>query len=377
MFDPNKRMVLSIRREDVSTKHRRVNNLLQLMTLALCCEAFYSPESGAFNMYILLGAGVVIALVLLCVNIKMLTRDISTLVWVLIIAWTLLRGDGLEPVRYALTLIIIFGISGLYVGNMRRLHIALIVLGAVLSIRNMLLNHDRATGYMLSPTIYSLQMAISIYYLLENGRRKKHDMLYCIIAFVMIVLTYSRTNILAGGGLLVYNYVKKAYLKGRKQMPIVRVIIYALLGSFAVILVSSINLEALMNIRLNAQDSTNTRMYWIIKIWQSVCKKPAAFLVGMGGGFATGQLSDITYVPLHQDLMLFACEYGIVYFLMLFSQMNKKYRFDLVEWALVIVGSFHNLFLSSVTVLLFFTTVRSLYIERIRRKTVEGAVERK
>ena len=364
MFDYNQLAPCMMGRVNVKIRNKRINSLLQLLTLALCCEVFYSPGSGAFNMYILPCVSAVVMLAILFTNVKMLTRGIDVLIWMFIIIWTMLWGTGKEPFRYAMTFVIIYAISGLYVGNMRRLHIVLIIVGAILSVQNILLDHDRATGYMLSPTIYSLQTAISMYYLLENKQRKRHDLIYCLVGFAMIVLTFSRTNILAGGGILVYYYVKNLYLKSRKQLPIARIVLYSFVGCAAVVLISIIDIKSLMDIRSNAQDSTNTRMYWITLVLNQMAANHSSYLIGLGGGYAAGLLSAGAYVPMHQDLMLFACEYGLVYFVLLFFQINKKYHLSLVEWALIIVGSFHNLFLSSVTVLLFFATIRSL--RRIR-----------
>lgn len=344
------------------TPKRVINSLLQILTFFLCCEILYSPESGSMNLYILLGmSAITIALVFM--QSRRSFSNLSACLWAVFILWTLLYGDGNEPVRYALTWVLIFCLSHIQIKNLRKMHILLILLGSILTIETVVLQGGRGTGYMHSPTIFSLQMCVSVYYLLENRQRKKYDFIYCILAFVMTFFTYSRTNLLAAGGLLVFDFLKRIYQKSQRQIPVIRMVLYSLIAVAALVAVSMVDVKSIMNLRDNAQDSTNTRLFWIAQIWNDMSHHIWSFFIGMGGGYTSQQLSSGVFVPMHQDFLMFLCEYGVPYLLLLCWMIQRRYRLNLIEWMIIVVGSFHNFFISSVTIILFFLSIRELRLD--------------
>ncbi len=341
--------------------------LIPLMAFCASMEFLYSPGSGTYNRYILiLFAGVLTGL-RFWINPEPFKFTKWELASFALLAWIVIWGANRESIRYGLTFYIILALRWFRYPNLRFFHIGLILVGTLRTLIGTSTD-GRVVGFMTgSPTLFSFVLVIAIYYLLFTKNQKKRDFVYVALAAYCTYKTGSRTNILAVAGLMAY-WVFEQYLRMRKRTD--KKIWYLVDGAIIlaiVVLLFTFDFKKFMTGRASAQGSTNSRVYMIGVVLDEIVQNPAMLILGRGGGYAVKLLAyDGGHLPLHQDLLMLICEYGVVGTALILTMFFCKPRPTLMAWAILAVGSFHNMIISSISVLWFFLTVIALKEEGLR-----------
>jgi hypothetical protein len=126
-----------------------------------------------------------------------------------------------------------------------------------------------------------------------------------------------------------------------------------------------INLDIILELiqRENGNASTLTRMgLYQLAINQTI-SSPQALFFGSGGGYTRNLISLAkgisSQLPLHQDILMIVCEYGIFGSIALYYSFLRKRKWKWYWWFILIVGTFYNVVISPICLLLTFITANS------------------
>ena len=340
--------------------------LTQAMIFLVSMEFMYSPGSGTYNIYLLMLLSAFLPIVYIGGLSGSFRLKRSDLLCLIMIVWLVFWGSGTEPIRYGMAFFVIWMLRRFPFRSMRTFHVLLVVVGAVRTILMYASSpHLRAVGfYTGSPTLFSMSMCISIYYLCNSYYRKPKDWIYCIIAFVCILLTESRSTILAAVGIMAYALLESFLRKNQKQLPIAVAIIGCV--AFLALLVAAdlFDFNSFMTSRDNAQDSLLTRTGMISRFLTELSNDFSMLMIGRGGGYTLSRLNIGTgHLPLHQDILMMVCEYGLIGTVLLVYAFFKNSKMDIVMWALLIVGTFHNFVICTIVILQFISTMEAIASE--------------
>ena len=116
--------------------------------------------------------------------------------------------------------------------------------------------------------------------------------------------------------------------------------------------------------RDNRSESTNTRIYYYELFFDLLKNNSKMVFIGNGAGYVTKYISNLIttnlYVPLHQDFLMFICEYGLIGCGFMYVFFIKKLKMNWLLWLTLFLCSFHNFILSPSLVCLFILTNNSL-----------------
>lgn len=347
----------------ITTKSRLSFLILVILLFLISMEFLYSPGSGTYNAVILvLLCGVLTGLRFVLGSGKLKIKR-SDLMSFFLLIWIVLWGDKRESLRYAMTLYIIWLLTKLPMRDLRKLHIWLICIGTMCTAYMLLTAPgQRAIGYFAgSPTLFSYSMCISIYYLLFSAGHRKKDYILCAFAMLCIILTESRTTILAAAGIIGWSIARDYFSTFKKQLPIAIVIATAVALIGVIVFLRFFDVEQFMYGRGNARASSETRMGMIMRFVNQLRTDPVMLMIGKGGGYTVNLLTvGDSHLPLHQDILMLVCEYGLLGFAAIVLLFFVPLQMNWLMWAILITGSFHNIIISPISILCFVTAVRSI-----------------
>ena len=114
----------------------------------------------------------------------------------------------------------------------------------------------------------------------------------------------------------------------------------------------TLNLEKVLSIisRDNRDASTLTRTKYLSYFINDFFSNILNILLGHGGGYTQNYISSVIgegkFYPLHQDIIMILCEYGVVGFIYIYKVFISKLRLNWILLIVLILCSFHNIILS-------------------------------
>lgn len=277
-----------------------------------------------------------------------------------------------ESIRYAMFFILIILWYKYLIDDLHDFSMVMILIGTLLSIFQYMAGISRISGFIYSPTLYACLLVIFNTYLLFE---KKHSVLsyMCVaISTIMIYMTGSSSGFVCNLGIIFYKIVINVILskkdkitnikKSKKQIITVFLIIALILLGFYTIF----NLNDVLSIikRDNRDASTMTRTKYLMYFVNDFFSNIRIFLIGHGGGYTQKYLSSVIgtgrFYPLHQDIMMFLSEYGIIGGIYIYKQFLSKLKFSWIMYLILILCSFHNIVLASQIMILLLLVSNSL-----------------
>lgn len=336
----------------------------QMVLFILLSEKLYnySYVAGKYNVAVTLVFFAVSLAFLLLKKVKLTQNDFIPLA---VIGVVVLYGFCRESIRYALVFFSLLVWNKISIRNLDVLHKSLVISAVALSAVDYALGFERISGFSAgSPTLFSCAISICFIYLLFKKDKTKDDYLYAGICFILAFKTESSSSILFIATLIAYKVAINIFYKFGWKSWYAKGIILVAIVVVAVLLVT--NLDSALGIisRGNRNASTATRLgiyQAFLELWIST---PKTFLLGYGGGFSQEYIQKywgaISHMPLHQDILMFACEYGLIGFWAIYNFLIKKYKLNFLMLLALVLATFHNVILSPMTLLLLVMTSNSI-----------------
>ena len=353
-------------------RHKPLYSLFLIAVLFACMEMLYSNISGVRNMQVLC--------ILLALNVFAYIMYDGTrifryvkkkdLLGAIMLIVCLVHGSGIETIRYALMFLLIWVMNKQKIRNLEAVHIFLILTGFFLAVYQVFFRGEyRANGYTASSaTIFGLEMTISLYYILFSKSEIKYKYIILAMAAISIVLSRSRSAEVILVILLSVYYLDSFLYRHKREIGQAYIAVGIILCIGLVFLSSFLDFEAFFYGRDNALASTNTRV-WLIQRVISNMEGLADWIFGKGGGYTVNILKrGISRVPLHQDIVMFICEYGCLGTILLYISFIHPLKLDILMLMVLLAGTFQNIFTSTTGIVLF--TLTSVAMQYDRKESV-------
>lgn len=337
---------------------------IEYLFIILLCEKIYNHSyvSGAYNVLVTLCFTLISIVLLFFGKCKFLKKDVASLICILVM---ILYGFSKETIRYGLTFFSLLVWNKISVMNMTKVHCIITVLGIVFSLVDIANGYERISGYSAgSPTLFSCALLISFTYFLFKKEHKTSDYFFAIMNLLMIINTESSSTLIILICLILYklfiNIIKKLGINSQ----ITKFLIF--IGCTIVLFFLVFNLDSALGIiqRANRNASTATRLDIYSVFLKLFIKEPQTIMIGYGGGFTQKYIQANwgidSHLPLHQDILMFACEYGILGLIAMYNFLLKHYKFNFLLWIVLILASFHNIILSPLILCLLVLTSNTL-----------------
>ena len=354
---------------------KKKDKYVLFMILLFMWERLYYPSGATaniYNIYVLVIACTVFAVVgwqrSPKVGLRIRARELWVPLCLLFIGFHRWE-SSVEVFRNVLTFILIWICGKITLGGMKTLHRILIVLGAVYSIFQMIaMPGIRSVGFLIvSPTTFSYVLLIAVYALLFYDDFSFVDAILVSLAVGNVFLTQSRSTLLMVIILCVMRFVFGRMKKIRLSFSTMKNVSLILTFIMAVFAFEMFDLDNL-SIRENQMASTFSRTEYIMRVVRVIQNEWGMLFLGKGGGFSITLNSSISMlgrqIPLHQDILMFVCDYGIIGTLFIYYVFIAKLQWSIIALGVFLVGTFHNFFNAPTVVLLFVLTENAMHTQK-------------
>ncbi|HAQ7747615.1 TPA: O-antigen ligase family protein [Enterococcus faecium] len=346
----------------------------QIILFLLISEKLYNPTyfSGRYNQQVtLIICGISLAFLLL----RKVSLKKSDIVSIMAIIYIVLYGFCNESIRYGLVFFSLLIWSKIPVKNINILQKVLVIEAVILSMIDLSRGYERVSGFSSgSPTLFSCALAINFTYFIFKKEREKGDYIYALICVILLIKTESSSTLILFVVLTLYkigiNILKKFGFKSLYTKMFIAI------GTLFVVALLVVDLDALLRIfnRSNRDASTLTRLGLYQKFWDMFIKTPESVIFGYGGGFTQEYIQAFwgvsSHLPLHQDVLMFACEYGLFGMFIIIKFLIKRYNFNFIIIAILLLSTFHNIILAPTILLLLVITSNALNMQYGDYKTL-------
>ena len=333
-----------------------------LIVFLSTCELLYNRTgiSGKYSFYVSL-------IICFCSFLFIILKNNGVIkfnLWYIVAIFPiLLYKFNRESIRYCLFFLTVFSINQFKIENLSKFFKILIFISGT----------TRVSGYMISPTIFSCTICIAMLYLLFEKKCGTSNIFFSIVGLILIYLSESSSSFIFAIFLLSYKLLinifinrKKNTTENKKRLIIKIILLFIILASIFIIL----HLNDVLSIisRNNRGDSTNTRLTYYMIFIKQLISNPLMIIFGKGAGYTQQYIHSLTTIvashyPLHQDLLMLVCEYGMVGIIYIYNVYMKKIKVNWLVWLLILLCSFHNLVLTSSTMCLIILANNSLRIQ--------------
>lgn len=339
-------------------------SFIETLFIILLCEKIYNHSyvSGAYNVQVTLGFTLLSIMLLVSKQCKLIKQDIISLMFILLM---ILYGFSKETIRYGLTffsLMVWNKISGI---NMSKVHRVITILGAGFSLMDLVKGYERISGYSAgSPTLFSCASLISFTYFLFKKQHIKWDYFFAGVNLLMIIKTQSSSTLIVLICMILYKVFINVIKKYGINPQVTKFCIF--IGCIMVAFFLVFNFQSALGIihRGNRNASTSTRLGIYQVFAKLFIKNPITILIGYGGGFTQSYIKTnwgtASHLPVHQDILMFACEYGVLGLVVMYRFLIKHYKFNFLLWVVLVLTSFHNIILSPLILCLLVLTSKSM-----------------
>ena len=268
-----------------------------------------------------------------------------------------LYGFSKETMRYGVFFLIILIWRRNSFADLYGFHILNIIIGFCFIILQIIEKNPRPSGFIYSPTIFSCFIVTSLTYILFEKKHKKNKftkLFLTIISLFLIYITESSSSLICCIGIIIYKVVINFIIKESKKMnevkykKLTKIIIMIII---LVIIIIMLNLDKVLLIinRENREASSTTRLKYINIFFNEFLRNWKNFFIGCGGGYTQYYINSFlnvsNHMPLHQDILMILCEYGILGTIFIYKNFIKKLNLNFLIIVVSILATFHNLIL--------------------------------
>ena len=349
-------------------KLKKPNGLEALIVIYLflaLCEFLYTRNTGQWTKVVLAGFFAVGVYAFFMERQKLKRLNVIQL---MVAFGVLLWSVNSQGIRYFLTLTTVVFWARHRFGALEKLIKIMAWLGIVLAFVQFAQGMTRVTGfYANSPTQMACTMYLFECYLLirmMNTGVRPSTLLLCALCIIAIFLTETRSVLLAGAAVFagygIILFVDYSPIRSKKLLFVLAGLMLLLfLAVFAKPLISFVQSKFQ---RTNSSDSTNTRMFMYRTVLDIMRGDKAILLFGGKGGYTHELFKGVKgqYIPVHQDFLLFAVEYGLVGLVVILTAFLWGKRTALYFFMVYGVGAFHNVILNPVFVILLAVTMADM-----------------
>lgn len=345
-------------------------------------EQIYSPESGSgeYSFYIgliILATGAFLAVSNLKtndfkINLKQLLS--SAVILAIILIWHV-PGYLYISVSYTVIFAIVLVWSFVKLDSYDFIFDTLNIAGFIFVVGQINNGVLRPAGFLTtSATLFSFIQLVGIAYnLYGRDRISLKTWLMLTSLLFQIIVTDSRST-LAGALLVISLYILQnlSYIfSNNKWIRLIFTILMMSLMAMTAFILSDWLLK-LFDRGITGSQSTDTRMNIINYYISYIISGIRPFFVGGRAGMSQFIMTNyifpgIPFYPVHQDFIVLLTEYGLLGSLLVTKLLSTRIKFNLILILLLIIGSFHNLLLSPITVALLTLLNNSM----IRRAEIE------
>lgn len=329
-------------------------------------EVVYSPNqpSGTYGVAIVAIEILIAVIVLGACNVCFTKQDAYRLLTALVLAiWSYSR----VSFKYGLAFMVLLFWDKFRFLDLKLFHRSIIIAGLICS-----LWFDgsgvRWTGFLsTSAPVFAFTLNISVVYLLFSDKcngRKTVDLVLVSVAIYLIWKTETRLFMVSSIGLILVRLMEYINYSNFIEKQYKTVIIRTLYLCLLLLLLTNIDWLYETISRDTGAASERTRFEILIRILPTIAESPVTLFLGHGGGFAEGiteaAVGVATNVPLHQDIVTYVVDYGLVGTLLIALAFFRGVHWNWYLWALLFTASFHNVLTSGSTLLLMYVTFQSI-----------------
>ena len=342
-------------------------SLIGLLIVLSFMERIYSPgqSSGTFNRFIYIGYAL-LGLSWIFLHYRTIKFDLHDAAMVAACVLFMIHSYDSRSILYGTILFGVLVLTKLHIADMRPVHRALVILGLIFGIL-FCVGDGRWSGFLnTSAPVFSLIMLTSQTYLLFYPKATKLDRLLALFALFLIAMTQTRATLLVGIVLLIGKIGGSGVVAFTSFLRRHKLIAVIMLIAVAYIVFS--NLDFILSIfgREGGDDSNRTRAELMADVVSQWLISPQSFLLGHGGGFAMSYTAFVNAaftgnLPVHQDLLMLLCDYGITGVALLGFALIPFLRN--LQWFSILVlcmATFHNVFTSGACLMLLILSSQSL-----------------
>ena len=350
--------------------------LYSIAFILLLCDKLYnlSYSSGAYTVEITLCFTFLSLLLVFFHKCRITKDDYGTFAF---IAFMVLYGLSRESIRYGMVFFSVYIWSKLDEFKMDAINKILTVLAVAFSIYDISTGHARISGFCGgSPTLFSIAAAVLLTYFLLKKDFCRKDIIWAAINLIMIWLTESASTQLFALALIAYKVIVHLVKRfGMKSWLVRGGITISVLFVTGYVFLNYENLLAMFT-RDNRIASTSTRIGIYEVFFRQFIGNARCFLIGYGGGYTQEYIraywGAISHLPVHQDILMFACEYGVIGLAFMYFCYLKKLNMSFIIWGILILASFHNIILAPMVFCLIILNSSYLNKQYAGRKEVWG-----
>lgn len=352
-------------------KQSIVGFFFSLIFILILLEKVYMPEddiTGSMNR-IIIGVLFIFGIIYRFYRGTMINLiDISMVlsIGVYIFLW---KYSGDNSFIYMMMIFILYLIKDIEIYKEKFFFSCIIFIGFIMGVVQKIEGEDRVTGFLnTSPTIFSYILLIAMIYVLSSKGTGK-NLLISLLAIITIYFTGSRSTLICSILFFLY-FLLKIYMKKSKFFKV------SLFMGIGIPLITFLlfNLKTLstFEIREGSEYSTQARTSVLEHFFGELMENTKMLLIGKGGGYATYETPRILglpqdYYPLHQDIVMWIVEYGILGIILLSiihiiinSSIKLSNEKKICMFILFIIGTFHNIFISPICLILIKILYNSL-----------------
>lgn len=357
---------------DLNLRKISMQQLIAIFFLAMIfflqSEIFYLSEydsTGSGNMYIIKRL-LPIAGIIFFLNTRFTKDKYLEMIAIFIgLCYIYLYGKNFQTQVYMISILILYLIKDIKFPFVGYFFGSTIIWGFVLSAVQYVQGIDRVTGFLnTSPTLFSYLITLAASYVFFKIKNKYIVLPLIILSVIQIYWTGSRSTYIIIVMLIVYYILSQFYKNNNLKMKIYWT---TLIIVIIMVLLSLYNFDYFhisFELRSNGQYSNQTRSYLINYFLNDLLHNPVTLLIGNKGGYTANIVPvllglDLTYYPLHQDILMWTVEYGLFGWILLglvIYVLNKNWKLPLsikvITMILFILGTFHNIFVSPISLVI-------------------------
>lgn len=345
---------------------------INCMLILLCQERVYSPglSSGAMSRYVYV-ACIVVGVAIALSKATVVEYRLADFGMLLCVAVFLFWSYDERAWLYSVIVLSLFFLSKVYAVDMS-LGCRLLVLFGLSCSLLFCYGDERWSGFLnTSAPCFGLIMLVLMTYLLFSGRSSRFDIALAFVSFALIIMTQTRAAQLVGVILLVARFGNTAasrialFFHSHRFLMVVTFI--ALAAAIA------LNYEWVLDLvgREGGEDSNRTRLLLMEGALSQWLSGSGTFLFGNGGGYAMAYTAATNSafsgnLPVHQDVLMLLCDYGVVGFGLLIASLYPTLkRWPWYCLLVLAMAAFHNIFTTGATLIVLFVVFQSLAGERL------------
>lgn len=358
-----------VREYFILEKGRVLTLSLELLLFVFLTERIYNRTglAGTYNVYVSLILILIGIFVCTITKVNFTKHDLSR---VMLTFFFIVWGASKYSVIYGTIFFLVTVWDKLRFRDLSNFFRCLIAVGFFC---DLIFNSEgRSTGFLFSAPIYAYYLCIAITYLMfqkKDGLASRLDYLFIGIGVAQIWATRTRLFMLFSVVATVFKIFQAATERLVDNELLKKILSTALIILIIFLAYNFIDQFEVIFGREGDYYSNLTRTAIYRTILPAIFESPRTFLIGHGGGFAMNTIASASSyqgnLPVHQDILMYLADYGLIGTIAIAVLFFKGNKWNCCMWLLLILGTFHNVGTTGLTMLLLFMASQSLSMKSL------------